>query len=303
MARYAECKRRLFVRGGLAVRQAVIDTDDPFGCALANEVERRGGEVARVGVADGADYRLKAAQWDLRRARITVRTPSGHVELDAALPGSYNARNIALALATADLVGIEREQSEAAICAYGGPPGRFEHVDAGQPFGVIVDFAHTPDGLEQFLSAVRHGMAPGAQLTVVLGFAARPGTAMRELGRLAREFSDRLILTTCGFEGFPPVPCLSEMLRGARTAVGGEMEVILDRRRAIARALRSAAAGSVVVIPGRGALPDMLTDRRGIAVPFDDREVAREILDELAQSAGPRSWGGGVCRRPPKESC
>jgi UDP-N-acetylmuramyl tripeptide synthase len=147
---------------------------------------------------------------------------------------------------------------------------------------VIVDFAHTPDGLEQFLSAVRCGMTPGAQLRVVLGFAARPGTALRELGRLARALSDQLILTTCGFEGIPPLPCLSEMLRGARTAHGGEMDVILDRRRAIGRAIRSAAVGDAVVIPGRGALPDMLNDRRGIAVPFDDREAAREILNELA---------------------
>lgn len=288
MARYGECKRRLFVRGGFAVPHAVVDADDPFACALAKEMARRGGKVTRVGLAEEADYRLEAVQWDLRRARIAVRTPSGHVGLDTALPGAYNARNIALALATADLVGIEPETSIDAISAYEGPPGRFEHIDAGQPFSVIVDFAHTPDGLEQFLSAVRSGMTPGTQLTVVLGFAARPGTALRELGRLARQFSDHLILTTCGFQGFPPLPCLSEMLRGARTADGGEVEVILDRRRAIGRAVRSVAVGGAVAIPGRGALPAMLNDRRGIAVPFDDREVAREILNELAAPAG---WG------------
>ncbi len=150
--RYGTIKRRLFVHDGVAVSRAIIDIDSPFGRCLAAEIEHCGGVVTRVGFSAAADYRVRSAAWDLRRAETDISTPTGRISLPTALPGAYNARNVAAGLAIADLTGVERQASVPALSAHIGPPGRFEHVDAGQPFEVIVDFAHTPDAIEQLLS-------------------------------------------------------------------------------------------------------------------------------------------------------
>jgi UDP-N-acetylmuramoyl-L-alanyl-D-glutamate--2,6-diaminopimelate ligase len=286
MRRYGEMKRRLFINEGRAVSHAVVDIDSDFGPGLASDIERHGGDVIRVGLSAGADYRVGSVGWNLRRSEISISTPAGRVSLRSGLPGIYNARNLAAALALADLMGVDRERSILTLNAYTGPPGRFEHVDAGQPFDVIVDFAHTPDALEQLLTTVRTGMAPAGRLIVVFGLGGAPGTGMQNMGRVVAERSDRLILTTSGFRGLPRMPALSSTLAGARTPRRAEWEVILNRRRAIEEAVSSAARDDVIVIPGRGALREMRNDGRGMSLPFDDRQVARELIVASRASAG-----------------
>jgi UDP-N-acetylmuramoyl-L-alanyl-D-glutamate--2,6-diaminopimelate ligase len=134
------------------------------------------------------------------------------------------------------------------------------------------------DTVEQVLRAVRADMTAGAQLRVVFGLGSRAGSAMREEGRLTRTLADHVILTTSGFRGCPPLPALHSSLRGARKASGATLEVVLDRRRAIERALIAAGSGDVVAIPGRGALGEMRPDPRGRPIEFDDRAVARALL-------------------------
>ena len=279
MRRYGDAKRRLFVRGETAVPRAIVDVDDPFGRGLATDVEQRGGTVVRVGFSPDADYRILSAVWDLRRAAVRVDTPSGEVALETRLPGAYNARNVAAAVAIADMLEIEPAVAAATFADHPGPPGRFEHVDEGQGFAAIVDFAHTPDGIAQFLDAVRAGMSSDGRLTTVFGTAGRTRRPeMHARGRMARAGSDALILTTSGFRGEPPLWALQGHLRGARTVGGAHVEIVLDRRRAIERALRTAVPGDAVVVVGRGAFTALTADPRGLALPFDDREVVREIL-------------------------
>jgi UDP-N-acetylmuramoylalanine-D-glutamate ligase len=279
---YAACKRRMFIRGDQVVRRAVVNVDGRFGFELAREIERRGGSVARVGCSASADYRIEdATSWTLRGARIELSTPAGPVGFDARLPGRYNALNLAAGLAIADALGIERRVSVRTLGSCGGPPGRFEHVDAGQPFDLIVDFAHTADGMTQLLETVRAAISPVARLIMVFGIGSPRGPAMVDLGAIARRSSDHLILTTSGFRGRPPMLTLETILRGARSAAGGELEVVLDRRRAFARACAIATTGDVIVIPGRGHYTHMYFDRRGVPVPFDDRVVAAEVLRQL----------------------
>jgi len=182
-------------------------------------------------------------------------------------------------VAVDDMPEVEPAVAAATFADTSGPPGRFEHVDEGQEFAAIVDFAHTPDGIAQFLDAVRAGMSPDGRLRTVFGTAGRTRTAeMRARGREARARSDDLILTTSGFRGEPPLRALQGHLQGVRTVGGAPFEVVLDRRRAIERALRAAAPGDAVVVLGRGAFTALTADPRGVPVPFDDREVVREIL-------------------------
>ncbi len=282
MRRYGEMKRRMFVRGDAAVPRAIVDVDDRFGRQLAMDVEARGGAAVRVGFSADADYRILSAAWDLHRASLRVETPRGEVELATRLPGKHNARNVAAALAIADALAIEPAVAARTVAVDPGTPGRFEHVDEGQRFAAIVDFAHTPDGVGQFLDAVRAGMSPDGRLRAVYGVAGRSSSAkMRGIGRVLRTRSDHLVLTTSGYRGDPAVPALQYHLRGARAAAGAQLEVVLDRRRAMERALRAATPGDAVVVLGRGALTEMTPDPKGVPRPFDDRVVMREILRAL----------------------
>ena len=160
--------------------------------------------------------------------------------------------------------GRDRARDRAAA----GVPGRFESVDAGQPFTVIVDYAHTPDSLENVLRAARE-LGDG-RLTVVFGAGGDRDREKRPLmGRVAAELADRAIVTTDN-------PRTEDPAAIAEQVAHGKLEIVLDRRAAIETALAAAKPGDVVVIAGKGADTEMeLADR---SVPFDDRAVAREVL-------------------------
>jgi UDP-N-acetylmuramoyl-L-alanyl-D-glutamate--2,6-diaminopimelate ligase len=184
---------------------------------------------------------------------------------------------VAAALAALDQLGIDRRDAVPAISAYAGVPGRFERIDEGQQFEVIVDFAHTPDALEQLLATVRAAIAPSARLIIVFGIA-RVTIGLEELGAVARRRADQLILTTSGFRGTPRIGALAATLPGVRASAGADFTIILDRRRAFQHAVVTARAGDAVVIPGRGAYTTMQPDPRGRPIPFDDRAVMRDVL-------------------------
>src|SRR5207248_259915 len=151
-----------------------------------------------------------------------------------------------------------------------GVPGRFESIDEGQPFDVIVDYAHTPASLDNVIRAAR-GL--GDRLVVVFGAGGDRDRAKRPLmGRVVAELADRAILTSDNPRSENPEAIAAEVADGAL----GRFEVELDRRAAIELALREARPGDVVVLAGRGAEPEqeLATGK----IPFDDREVAREIL-------------------------
>jgi UDP-N-acetylmuramoyl-L-alanyl-D-glutamate--2,6-diaminopimelate ligase len=281
MKAYGEAKRRVFVNGERAVALAVLNVDDPFGRSLGGEIRARGGRTLTYGTAPDADYRIMACDWTARDSRVALATPSGPVQIKGHLPGAHNASNVAAALALADGLELERARTIPAIAATSLPPGRLEPIDAGQPFRVFVDFAHSPDSLTRVLTALRAIAAPrGGRLIVVLGMAPS-GERVNRLacGRAARAGCDHLILCAWSLKGEPPLIALSSVLAGARETLGGELEVMLDRRRAIARGLSLARSEDVVVILGRGPLTSVRVDAHSAPVPFDDREVAREILE------------------------
>ena len=284
LERYAVIKRRLFINGEQCVQHAVIDVDSEFGARLAREVEHRGGTVQRVGSTPAADYQVMSATWNLRCGKTTIDTPIGPVTIRSRLPGAYNARNLAASLAVADLIGIDRSVTIPALSGYPGTPGRFEHIDEAQPYDAIVDFAHTPDAVEQFLTTVRAGMTRAGRLIVVFGLGSRPGTAMEQMGRLSAALSDYLILTTSGFRANPPILALASLLTGARSVTTDAVEVVLNRRRAVARGLALAQPDDVVVVPRRGALTHVRADPRGEPTRFDDRVVVRELIRDARLS-------------------
>jgi UDP-N-acetylmuramoyl-L-alanyl-D-glutamate--2,6-diaminopimelate ligase len=220
-------------------------------------------EVAVVNVGDDWGRRLAAEL----PAPVTF-TPEDELPFDLKLRGRFNRANAAGVAAAARALGVGEAAIRAGIEAVGGVPGRFETVDAGQPFSVIVAYAHTPDSLENVLRAARDLGA--GRLTVVFGAGGDRDREKRPLmGRAAATFADRAIVTTDN-------PRTEDPQAIAEQVADGTLEIVLDRREAIELALADARPGDVVVIAGKGADTEM--EVAGGRIPFSDVQVARETL-------------------------
>src|SRR5579862_225430 len=232
-------------------------------------------ERAVVNVGDGYGRRLAAELPTAVPFGPETDLPAG-VELG--LRGPFNVRNAAAAAAAARALGVDERAIRTGLESVRGVPGRFETIDEGQPFAVIVDYAHTPDALQNVLEAAR-GLADG-RLMVVFGAGGDRDRMKRPLmGRTVAGLADRGILTSDNPRSEDPAAIALDVLGATRK---GELEVVLDRRAAIERALEDARAGDVVVIAGRGAEAEQELATGKVA--FDDREVAREVLRRLTAS-------------------
>jgi UDP-N-acetylmuramoyl-L-alanyl-D-glutamate--2,6-diaminopimelate ligase len=251
MDAYFAAKRALFEQADVAV----VNVDDEWGRQLTAEFPDA--------IAFSGDSKLGA---ELR------------------LRGRFNRANAAGAVAAAQVLGIEDDAIREGIESVAGVPGRFESVEAGQPFSVIVDYAHTPDSLDNVLRAARE-LGPG-KLTVVFGAGGDRDREKRPLmGRVAAARADRAIVTTDN-------PRTEDPQLIAEEISGGRLEIVVDRRAAIERALADAGEGDVVVIAGKGADTEM--EIGGRFVPFDDRVVAREVLTSgVGSTEPPKSEGAG----------
>ena len=280
MEAYGAAKRRLFVNDAGAVQLAVLNVDDPFGRTLERDVRALGGRTLTYGVAEDAGYRIEGCESYAGGSRLALRTPRGPIELATRMPGLHNAANTVAVLALADGLGLAREPALAALAGASLPPGRMERVDAGQPFEVFVDFAHSPDSLDRALAALRSiTSARGGRLIAVVGLAPTGERRTREeCGRVARAGCDHLVLSAWSLRGEPPLVSLAWVLAGARSRQGAALEVLARRRAAIARAFSLAGPRDVVAILGRGPIGRIALDERGGAIAFDDRAVARELL-------------------------
>lgn len=278
MEAYGDAKRKLFVRGDWSVPVASLNVDDELGRRIADEVERRGGRALRYGHSPGAEYRIVECRWGLCDAEVLVESPDGPVQLVTRLPGAHNAANATSVLALADGLGLPRQRTLAGLAAAAPLPGRFEPVDVERPFDVVVDFAFTANGVASVLATARALASDrGGRLLTVLAVVGRSGPPTgREVGAVARELSDHLVLSGASYRGEPHLLTLAQLAAGARDAAGGRLEIVIDRRAAIARAMAAAKPGDLVMILGRGPALHDATDARGGFRPLDDRRVARE---------------------------
>ncbi len=274
MEEYFLAKRQLFA--DCHPGHAVINVDDPFGARLAAETPG----ALTFAVRREATYRASAVKTGLSGSRFTVHGPDGVSALSSALPGRFNVYNVLGALAAARSLGVPLDVVAAAIETAGHVPGRFQPVDAGQDFAVLVDYAHTPDSLENVLRAAR-GLVddPGAarrggRVHVVFGCGGDRDRGKRPLmGEIATRLADRVIVTSDNPRSEDPEAIIDEILVGA----GSEVDHDVDRRAAINTAIAGARAGDVVVIAGKGHEQGQEFEG-GRKIPFDDVTVAREAL-------------------------
>lgn len=283
MEAYGAIKRRLFI-GARAVPLAAVNVDSEFGRRLADDLRAAGSAVSTFGSSPDAQYRVATVEWDVSRATVCLDTPTGSVRETTGLPGWYNAENLAGALAATDLLELPRARALAAFAQMPGVPGRWESVDCGQRFDVIVDFAHTPAGLRRVLESARHvvEVRPRAKVLLLLcAGGARNPFKRRPFGTIAGELADRVIVTEGNGRGEPRELVIGELLAGWPVSRPAP-DVIPDRGMAIRALVRSARPGDVVVLMGRGAMPTLYSNAAGGGPPFDDRTVARAELVALA---------------------
>ena len=260
---YFLAKRRLFAGPGASI----VNLDDAYGRRIAGEIA----DVTTFAIDRPADYRALDVSFDTAGSSFTCETPDGRIDLTTRLPGRFNVQNALAAVAVARTLGIDAAAIAPALAAAERVPGRFEPVDEGQGFAVLVDYAHTPDSLENVLRAAR--ALTGARLHVVFGAGGDRDRSKRPLmGRVAAALSDRAIVTSDNPRSEDPEAIVDEVMIGAPDA---EREV--DRARAIAWAIETAAPGDVVVIAGKGHEQGQEL-AGGRKEPFDDVAVAREAL-------------------------
>jgi len=273
MEDYFLAKRKLFETGP---KTAIVNVDDAYGRRLASEFEC----VTFSAEGAEADYSARDVSFDAGGARFSV----GEIDLRTALPGHFNVANALGAFAAAEAMGVGPEIAAAGLARAGRVPGRFEPVDEGQGFTVLVDYAHTPDSLENVLRAARR-LTAGRVISVFGAGGDRDRDKRPKMGRAGAELSDLTVVTSDNPRSEDPEAIVAEVAAGAEGASGaGEVEVVVDRREAIALALGRAQPGDTVVIAGKGHEQGQEFEN-GRKIAFDDREVAREELWKLGSPA------------------
>jgi UDP-N-acetylmuramoyl-L-alanyl-D-glutamate--2,6-diaminopimelate ligase len=291
MEDYFAAKRLLFMgEGGAPLIEieggiSVVNLDDPYGQRLAGELSTGdGGDCITFSAAGGAaDLSARGVTFDPSGSRFLCMSPDGEIEVQTPLPGDFNVANALAALGVAYALGLDLRDAARALASAEQVPGRFESIDEGQPFGVIVDYAHTPDSLENVLDAGRR--LTGGRLISVFGCGGDRDTEKRPLmGKAGAELSDIAVVTSDNPRSEDPESIIEMIRRGIPESPHAEVLVDVDRRGAIAAALGRAEKGDLVVIAGKGHEQGQEFEN-GRKIPFDDRDVARDELRKLAASA------------------
>jgi UDP-N-acetylmuramoyl-L-alanyl-D-glutamate--2,6-diaminopimelate ligase len=276
---YRRAKRRLFellAASPKPGRTAVVNADDPAGTAMVAGLDVL---VLTYGLGPRALVRAVEHTSGLDGIQLTVDTPRGRLTLRSALIGEHNVSNLLAAVATGLALGLTPDAIARALAGVGTVPGRFEQVQAGQPFLVVVDYAHTPDALERVLVTARK--ITRGRLGVVFGCGGDRDRGKRPImGEIAARLADRAWITSDNPRSERPEAIVDEVLAGAaRVADAGERYVAEpDRALAIRGALGWARTGDTVVIAGKGHETYQVVGAH--MHDFDDRAVARQILAE-----------------------
>ncbi len=277
MEDYFQAKRRLFVApaGHDAPGVSAINLDDVYGRRLAAEL----GDAVTFAIERDADYRAHDVRLERDACRLRLTTPAGERTLRLPLPGRFNVSNALGALAAVHALGADLDTLVAALEHGVRVPGRMEPVEEGQGYAVLVDYAHTPDSLENALATARE--LTGGRVICVFGAGGDRDREKRPLmGAAAARLADVVVVTSDNPRSEEPGAIVEEIVRGvvaARPLGGAKAIVELDRRAAIERAIATAAPGDVVVIAGKGHEQGQEFEG-GRVVAFDDVSVARETL-------------------------
>lgn len=276
MEDYFSAKQKLF--DPRYARRALVNTDDSWGRRLASEIGLE--EALTYGAGRDAAFRAEDTQLSSEGSSFRAVGIGMDIGLNIRIPGHFNVSNALAAAGAAHLAGIEPDAIREGLSSLGSIPGRFEAVEEGQGFALIVDYAHTPDGLDNVLTAARGLIgSPSGRVIAVFGCGGERDRTKRPLmGRVASALADLVIVTSDNPRGEDPLSILGEIEEGIVAASGRHVSVV-DRTEAIELAISLARPGDFVVIAGKGH--EKHQEVAGSAVPFDDRQVAISALRRL----------------------
>jgi UDP-N-acetylmuramoyl-L-alanyl-D-glutamate--2,6-diaminopimelate ligase len=284
MESYFASKRLLFeARDARPPRFTVINADDEYGKALLKTSHAATKNVISYGIEAG-DFRASEIELQPAQSSFLLNTPAGKVRLCSRLIGKVNVYNVLAAAGAARMRGCALEQIKEALGRFNQVPGRFERVDAGQPFTVVVDYAHTDDALRN-LTAIARDFAAGRRVITVFGCGGdRDRTKRPMMGEAAARGSDFVVLTSDNPRSEDPLKIIEDVMPGLKWVYSSRSTVEPERRKAIALALAAALPGDVVLIAGKGHEKYQIL-REG-TFPFDDVQVAREALQQMGYATG-----------------
>jgi UDP-N-acetylmuramoyl-L-alanyl-D-glutamate--2,6-diaminopimelate ligase len=296
MEDYFQAKRRLFTGEASGASEpgwrrpelAVVNIDDEYGARLAAEIEPLYGEgLVTVSTAgdERATLRARGVEFDAAGSRFRALGRLGELQVRTPLPGRFNVENSLIALALTTGLGVDPAAAAGALARAERVPGRLEPIDAGQRFAVLVDYAHTPDSLENVLHAARE-MTSGRVVCVFGCGGDRDREKRPQMGEIAARLADVAVITSDNPRSEQPEAIISEIVAGIPGGAAAQEDAVVvepDRRRAIAHAFELAAPGDVVLIAGKGHEQGQ-EFAGGEKVPFDDRAVAREELRRLLEA-------------------
>jgi UDP-N-acetylmuramoyl-L-alanyl-D-glutamate--2,6-diaminopimelate ligase len=283
---YFAAKRRLFAGvGAAAPRVAVLNADDEYGTALVDFARAGRSEVVTYGIEHG-DLRAEKIVLRAGASAFAMKTPAGTIDVRSHLTGRVNVYNLLAAAAAAHARGLSLEQIATGAAGLAHVPGRFQVVRSAKGFTVVVDYAHTPDALvnlaaqaREFVSA-RGKEEKAARVITLFGCGGERDRTKRPLmGRAAAEGSDLVVLTSDNPRSEDPLAIINEVLAGIRETKT-DCIVEADRAKAIEVAIRSAKAGDIVLLTGKGHETAQIL--RNGTVPFSDVAVAERALEAMA---------------------
>lgn len=272
---YFQAKARLFTENLKPEGTAVVNMDDPYGLKLAEILKKERPDVRMITYGFSEEARVRPLKhemaWD--GIRLELETPWGKSELTSSLSGLFNISNIMAAYAAAAAGGVPPARIEESVRGFRNVPGRFEKVEAGQPFTVLVDYAHTPDALERLLENARK--LTDRKLITVFGCGGDRDRKKRPvMGKIAAEASDTVFVTSDNPRTEDPDAIIRDIMNGI--SASPSIQIVPDRKEAIRQSLLSAENGDCVVIAGKGHEDYQIlgTEKHH----FDDRETVREII-------------------------
>jgi len=276
---YFAAKRRLFEGTGAGPADvAIVNTDDPYGHQLEGLAVR----TLPYGLKNGAEITTKKYQLAFSGLEFTAQTPAGKIEVQSKLVGKINVYNILAAIGAGIALQIPNAAIERGIQELESVPGRFERIAEGQPFLVIVDYAHTDDALRNLISTARELCPENRVITVFGAGGDRDRTKRPLMGEAAGNLSDMVVLTSDNPRSEDPLRIINDVLVGLQKT-GKKYRVEAERGKAIEIALDEAQPGDIVLLAGKGHEAYQIL-KEG-TIEFDDRQVARQKLRE-------RGYGG-----------
>ena len=289
---YFAAKKTLFSGTGADVPDtAIINIDDEYGRQLLGLAKK----TVTYGLDASADISTKKFQLAFHGLTFTAQTPNGKIQITSSLVGRINVYNLLAAIGAAQALGISNEVIEAGIRNLESVSGRFQRIDLGQPFLVIVDYAHTDDALESLIRTARELNPKGRIITLFGCGGSKDRTKRPVMGEVTGRLSDLTILSSDNPRQEDPLKIISDIIVGVQKT-SGKYVIEPDREKAIGLAMDEARAGDIVLLAGKGHENyQILADR---TLEFDDREMARRALEQRGHNSsssdrGPRKNGNG----------